>query len=255
MRLNPRAPGSVAGVTAVAAALAAAGCTLPGAGAGGSAGANTGHGSVHVSSKYVVAYDGTGGTNPDGMDHGGAAAGGMPGMGHGHMPATLNHAPSEAQKAGAKRLIADTRAAAARHGQTTLAGLIAQGYISIGDEITGTTHYVKPAYHYDQYNLDPDHVEAYAVRMGRPVAAMYILSNGTDETDIPDVAGNWTMWHNHTLSWQSNNQYSPGYYRLGGMFVRKTASMLHVWLTKHNCGPFAGTDVGGMTGSCNNGIE
>src|SRR4051794_16976597 len=71
MRLNLRAPGSVAGVTAVAAALAAAGCTLPGAGAGGSAGANTGHGSVHVSSKYVVAYDGTGGTNPDGMDHGG----------------------------------------------------------------------------------------------------------------------------------------------------------------------------------------
>jgi len=191
------------------------------------------------------------------MDHGGSGGGmpgmpGMPGMGHGG----YDHAPTAAQQAAARALIADTRAAAQRLGQTTVAGLIAQGFISIGDEVTGTTHYVKPSYHYDNGELDPNHIEAYAIRGGRPVAAMYILSNGKTTADVPDVAGNWTEWHLHTnLMWMSNNPCSTGYYRMGGLAHHVTAPMLHVWLQKHNCGPFAGTDVGGMSGSCNNSIE
>jgi hypothetical protein len=178
--------------------------------------------------------------------------GGMPGM---HGPARLQHEPCEAQKAAARKLVADTRAAVARKGQTTLAGLMAQGFFSIGDELSGTTHYTKVALRNDNHNLEPDYVEEYAVRNGQVVAAMYVLGVGMGMDNVPDIAGTWTMWHDHVLPWQSNNPSSRAYYRLGGMFSRREPPMLHVWLKKNSCGPFAGTDAGAMSGSCIKGIE
>jgi hypothetical protein len=41
-----------------------------------------------------------------------------------------------------------------------------------------------------------------------------------------------------------------GYYQLGGRYMRQTAPMLHVWVTRNSCGPFAGTDTTNMTGAC-----
>jgi len=188
-----------------------------------------------------------------GMDHGGGGSGGgMPGM---HGPARLQHDPCDAQKAAARQLIADTRAAVARKGQNTLAGLTAQGFFSIGDELTGTTHYTKNALRNDSHNLDPNYVEEYAVRNGQVVAAMYVLSVGMTMDNVPDIAGNWTMWHDHVLGWMSSNPNSPLYYRLGGAFTRREPPMLHVWLRKNACGPFAGTDGGMMSGSCIKDIE
>ena len=59
---------------------------------------------------------------------------------------------------------------------------------------------------------------------------MCILSNGMTMDNVPDIAGNWTMWHAHDLPWQSNNQFTDAYWRLGGSYWRHTAPMLHVWL-------------------------
>lgn len=229
---------------AAIAAIAAAACTTPGGGGGAPGGA-----SGIVQTPYAVACDGGMDHSGGGMDHGG---GGMPGM---HGPARLNHDPCDAQKAAARKLVADTRAAVARKGQNTLAGLLAQGFFSIGDEITGTTHYTKNSLRNDNHNMEPDYVEEFAVRGGRVVAAMYVLGVGMTMNNVPDIAGNWTMWHDHVLSWQSNNPNARGYYRLGGAFVRQEPPMLHVWLQKNACGPFAGTDAGGMSGSCVKGIE
>jgi hypothetical protein len=179
---------------------------------------------------------------------------GMPGMDH-DMPENLNHEPCDAQKDAAHLLIAETRAAVRADGLDNVMTLRARGYISIGDEATGVTHYVMPSYHYDRYELDPHHVEAFAYKQGRVVAAMYILSNGKTMADVPDVAGVWTMWHYHNLPFRSSNPYSNGYYQLGGAYMRETAPMLHVWLERNACGPFAGTDNQNMTGSCRTDIE
>jgi len=257
MRIKARARRRVAAAAAALTAAAAVGCTTTGA-----APTPPPKYTGIISTPYAVpcGAGGSGGAMPDMPGMGGSAgAGGQPSPG-GAMagmdePARLQHEPCDAQKAAARKLIADTRAGAKRHGQDSLANLKAQGYISIGDEATGTTHYVKPPYHTDQYNLDPDHIEEFAIRGGRVVAAMYILSNGMTMDNMPDIAGNWTMWHAHDLPWQSNNQFVDAYWHLGGRYWRHTAPMLHVWLEYNKCGPFTGTDGAGMTGSCVQGIE
>jgi hypothetical protein len=224
------------------------GCTMTG-------GPPPGQGSGPIATPYAVPCTGDMDHSGGGMDHGGGG-GGMPGMpGMSDYPARLQHEPCAEQQAMARKLIADTRAAVRRNGQNTLAGLMAQGFFSIGDELTGTTHYTKNQLRNDSYNLDPAHVEEYAVRNGRVVAAMYVLGVGMGMDNVPDIAGNWTMWHDHVLAFQSNNPASPAYYRLGGAFTRREPPMLHVWLERNSCGPFAGTDGGAMTGSCVQGIE
>ena len=212
--------------------LLAAGCTRPGGGGG-----------------ITPTTPTTPMTSMPGMDHGdgGMDHGGASGDGH---YIGYDHAPTAAQQAAAKKFVTDTRAAVRRMGLTTSAALTRAGYFTIGDAATGTNHFVKKEYHYDSFNLDPNHVEAFAVRGGRVVAAMYILTNGSTAKDIPDIAGNWTQWHNHTLPFQSNIPTSDAYYRLGGMYTRVTAPMLHVWVTANSCGPFSGTDNMNMTGAC-----
>jgi hypothetical protein len=263
-------------VTAAVATLALSGCSrsggglpswgggLPSGGGQPSTGGNTGGGAMpgmeHGGGSAGGSTGGsTGGGAMPGMEHGGddhsgggAVGGGAPAAGgHGHsMPANLNHAPTADQLTKARKFVADTRAAVKASGLGSVAALRAKGYISIGDEMTGTTHYVMPKYHYDANELNPQTIEAFAVQKGQVVAAMYILSNGKTESDIPDIAGNVTMWHNHTLPFRSNNQTDPNFYRLGGAFMRKTAPMLHVWLVPNKCGAFAGTDTANMTGSC-----
>jgi len=249
MRTRSRAFRNATAVAAAFTAAVAVGCTtMPGGGGGGPSSPPAGI----INTPYAVPCDGGMDHSGGGMDHSGGG-GGMPGMDHG--PARLQHEPCEAQKAAARKLIADTRAAVAGKGQNTLAGLMAQGFFSIGDELTGTTHYTRNDLRNDNHNLEPGYVEEYAVRNGRVVAAMYVLGIGMGMDNVPDIAGNWTMWHDHVLNWQSNNPSARGYYRLGGMFSRRESPMLHVWLERNACGPFAGTDSGAMSGSCIRDIE
>ena len=89
---------------------------------------------------------------------------------------------------------------------------------------------------------------------------MYILEPGKDMGDVPDIAGNLTIWHGHTnLCWKSSNPDDPNYLKLGGVSIggrctsgtlRVEPPMLHVWVVDNPCGPFAGTDLGNATGSC-----
>jgi hypothetical protein len=170
----------------------------------------------------------------------------------GQRPGGINEPPNQAQIDAAMDLVNRTRAANARNGENTVQGLLAKGFFSIGDEMTGTTHYVHNQRHYDGKELDPMAVEAYAARGGRLIAAMYILENGKAMSNIPNIAGNWTKWHDHVLPFQSANPRDDGYYKLGfrGGVSRRTSPMLHVWLVDNPCGPFAGTDNVNMTGSC-----
>ena len=67
------------------------------------------------------------------------------------------------------------------------------------------------------------------------------------------------MWHGHdNLCFDQSSGRISGIYRdnkcvpsgeRGG-----NIPMLHVWVTPNECGPFAGTDSGGMTGSCATGF-
>ena len=180
-----------------------------------------------------------------GMDHGGGGA-----------PGDL----TPAQIARANKLVADTKASVQRQGLTVamLRNTNQSGFVSIGDAMTGVEHFVHPARHYDGKEFDPSAIEAFAVKrvngVETIVAAMYIMENGKTMNDTPDIAGDWTMFHDHVLSFRSSNPRDPGYYQLafGGGFSRRTAPMLHVWLVDNPCGPFAGTDTRNMTGSCEN---
>jgi hypothetical protein len=249
MRTSTRALRRAIPLVAAVTAVAAVGCTN---GGGGVPGFPTPPGPI--STPYAVPCTGSmpGMDHGDGgMDHGGGGGGG----GDDHdMPARLNHAPCDAQKAMARKIIADTRAAVKAQNRDTVAGLISQGFFSIGDGITGTTHYTKVQLRTDQYNVDPQRVEEFAVQNGRVVAAMYVLSPGMTMDNVPDIAGSWTMWHSHVLAWQGNNPNTQAYYKLFGPYSRQEPPMFHVWLVPNDCGPFAGTAifgvVGGMSGSC-----
>jgi hypothetical protein len=260
VRRRRRTMAAVAAVMTVT--LAAAGCMNRGGspwnpGGGGTPtvppGGGGGGGGAGCSTKSYVAEGGGGGLDHGdhgGMDHGGGGGHGGPSGEHSGGHFGYDHPPTAAQKAKAFELVNDTRAAARARGFTSRAALERAGYFSIGDEMTGTTHMVHKGYHMDGCQLDPYKVEAYAIRQGRIVAAMYVQENGARPESIPDIAGNWTAWHGHRLPFRSSNPMDNGFYQLGGRAFRQTGLMLHVWLEYNRCGAFAGTDTTNMTGSC-----
>jgi hypothetical protein len=174
----------------------------------------------------------------------------MGGMDH-SVPDRLNHAPTEEQKAAALKWVDETRAAVKEDGWT-VAKLVANHYISIGDGI----HYVKPEYTRDDFELDPHHIEAFAVFNGKPAAAMYIYNPkrlDTTMADVPDIAGNWTIWHGHDLPYKSDDPNNDDSFRLGAdkngvVHMRHDPPMIHVWFQPNKCGPWASAGVG--EGSC-----
>lgn len=165
---------------------------------------------------------------------------------------------TDAQRVAAATLVRDTRLAVAHF--TDVAAAEAAGYRSIGDAITGFEHFVHPAYFADTTVLDPAHVESLVFQVGadgakRLASAMYILAPGAGMGDVPDVAGRLTVWHDHqNLCWDQSGLRLAGIVvagrcRPGGTF-RPTPPMLHVWVTEHECGPFAGIEAGGHGGGC-----
>ena len=159
---------------------------------------------------------------------------------------------SQAQLQAAKALIVTTRAAVLRAFPDE-ASVVRAGYRSIGDgRFPGTfEHFVNSDYLTDGRELDPDHVESIVMEntgAGKQVvSAMYILEMGKTMSDVPDIAGDLTAWHDHqNLCWDDSG------IRLAGLLVNgrciprgtfhPTPPMLHVWLQDHPCGPFAGID-------------
>lgn len=136
---------------------------------------------------------------------------------------------------------------------TQVAAATADGYTSIGDASTGFEHYVKWTLLNDGRVLDTTAPESlvYSVRDGvrTLVSAMYMADKGTPINDktLVDYAGGLMQWHVHTnLCWLTVNGAmrvvgvtdAQGACRFG--FVETNGSpMVHVWITPHQCGPFA----------------
>lgn len=173
--------------------------------------------------------------------------------------ADTSHA-STAELEAARQLIESTRAAvAARFGDQ--AALLAAGYRSIGDGlVTPFDHFIKPEYLTDGRELDPERVESIVLERTpagwRVASAMYILEAGKTMSDVPEVAGELTVWHDHqNLCWDRSGLRLAGVHVNGQCFpggtLRATPPMLHVWLADHPCGPFAGIE--GHGGGCAHG--
>jgi hypothetical protein len=155
------------------------------------------------------------------------------------------------QAARATALIQATQRDLPKYAQVSAA--TADGYTSIGDGGTGFEHYVKWTLLNDGRVLDTTAPESlvYAVRGGVKtlVSAMFMADKGTPINDktLVDYAGGLMQWHVHTnLCWLNINGAlrvvgvtdSAGSCRFG--FVETDGSpMVHVWITPHECGPFA----------------
>jgi hypothetical protein len=162
------------------------------------------------------------------------------------------------QKIAAATLINETRAALTKFPDTAAAERA--GFVSIGDGRTGFEHFVNRTFLANQNTLDPDEPESLVFKVNPDgtktlASAMYILPPGTTMADVPDVAGPMTEWHDHqNLCWDATGVRLAGILvdgqcRPGGTF-RPTPPMLHVWVTEHPCGPFAGIEGSAHTGAC-----
>jgi hypothetical protein len=205
-----------------------------------------------------AAHSGAAGHDGDaGHEHGSADAAGS-GHEHHDVPGRLDHEPTDDQREAARELIDET--AAATTGYADVNAATAAGYRSIGDGAGGYEHFVNPAFMADGAVLDPQRPESLVYEVGaggarRFTTVMYTLRPGSTMDDVPDIAGNLTVWHTH-----EDLCFAPGTVRLSGVVVdgacrpggvnRPSAPMLHVWVVANDCGPFAGTDRRQATGSC-----
>lgn len=169
-------------------------------------------------------------------------------------PIDLSGTPgvSPAQLARAEQLVRDTLRDLPRFADPNTA--FSAGYRSIGDSITGDEHFVKWANLADGRILDSKFPESlvYEIRNGRKtlVAAMYTLEIGQGFADVPDVGGPLTQWHVHNDLCLADDPTDPlrkvvssltstdgacpaGTTKAGGV------PMIHVWIVKNACGPFA----------------
>jgi len=155
---------------------------------------------------------------------------------------------TDEQRAAAEELIDTTAAGMARFSDP--ASLEAAGYVSIGDGVTGYEHYIHVGYIADAVDLDPNQIESIVFTVAADgtrtlASAMYILGFGTTMADAPDIAGELTTWHDHqNLCWEGvrvvGTTDRTGSCERGSF--RATPPMLHVWMTEHPCGPFAGIE-------------
>jgi hypothetical protein len=131
----------------------------------------------------------------------------------------------------------------------------AQGFVSIGDGVTGTEHYLNPTFMTDDVILDPDKPESLVfdttATPKKLVAAMFMMTPGTTLADVPDVGGALTQWHIHdNLCFNAQGRISS-LTRADGTCPRSLVKgpetpMIHVWIVPHTCGPFAALEgIGG----------
>ena len=127
----------------------------------------------------------------------------------------------------------------------------AAGFKSIGDGCHRRRAPDQLGYINDDHILDPDYPESlvYNVRSGHRVleSAMFMLPPGSSLDKVPDIGGALTQWHIHNNLCFTNDPVAPhvaGLTDSGGNCRPPTVKlepvpMIHVWITKNQCGPFA----------------
>jgi hypothetical protein len=156
---------------------------------------------------------------------------------------------TQVQQKQAELLLARTLAELPRFADREAA--IAAGYRSIGDGATGAEHLIKWELINDDVILDPSQPESLVYRTRGPgapklQAAMFILPDGYTLDNVPDIGGSLIQWHIH-----NNLCFTPP----PDLRVAAVTSengpcrpplikfdphpMIHVWIEKHPCGPFA----------------
>jgi len=173
------------------------------------------------------------------------------------LPIDLSGTPgvTPIQQAAAERLVTLTLARLPQWADAKVAERA--GFRSIGDGFTGTEHLVNRAFLHDSTTLDPDRPESlvYDTTGGgrRLVAAMYMLTPGTPLSAVPDIGGALVQWHIH-----DNLCFSPAGFVQGitdaagrcpsGQVKPTPTPMVHVWIVRNRCGPFAALEgIGGGT--------
>ncbi|CAN5582893.1 hypothetical protein BH24ACT4_BH24ACT4_07680 [soil metagenome] len=170
---------------------------------------------------------------------------------------------SPEQQAAAENLIAITLARLPHFADPEVAE--GQGYSSIGDGVTGHEHLIKWDLIGDGKTLDPDYPEAlvYDTSGGgrRLVAAMFMLEAGTSLDSVPELGGPLTQWHIHdNLCFTGGDAPRVAGITNGegecrpGLSKLDPVPMIHVWITPHECGPFAALEGVGA-GQINDGEE
>jgi hypothetical protein len=187
------------------------------------------------------------GAHAEGDDHAHDAEGASSGS-SGPIISLTDARVTDDQRAAAQQLIDDTQAGMARF--SDVESVQAAGYISIGDGVTGYEHFINVGYIADDVQLDPEKIESIVFTVApdgtRTLAsAMYILQFGKTMDDVPEIAGELTSWHDHqNLCWEGarvvGTTDATGSCQRGTF--RATPPMLHVWMTEHPCGPFAGIE-------------
>jgi hypothetical protein len=173
-------------------------------------------------------------------------------------PIDLSGVPgvSPAEQARAENLIAITLIRLPKYSDYKVAER--DGFVSIGDGVTGDEHFVKQAYFDDGRILNPDYPESLVYKPHADgtktlAAAMYMMPPNTSWGDIPDVGGPLTQWHIHDNLCFTTDGKVAGLTNPDGScnapLVKVVNSpMIHVWIQKHPCGPFAALEgVGGGT--------
>lgn len=154
------------------------------------------------------------------------------------------------QQARAENMVAITLARLPRYSDYKAAE--ADGYHTINDGGTGHEHFINWSYINDDQTLNPDVPEALVYETGPGgsrtlVSAMFMLGTGTTLDDTPDLGGALTQWHIHDDLCFSDDPVAPfvaGVTKVGGscrppLVKLEPVPMIHVWITKHPCGPFA----------------
>jgi hypothetical protein len=128
----------------------------------------------------------------------------------------------------------------------------AAGFRSIGDGLTGHEHYIQWDWINDDIWLDPNRPESLVFEpqpdgSKKLVSAMYMLPRSTALEDVPDWGGALMQWHIHDDLCFTDDPNAPqvaSVTSVGGtcpapLVKFDPSPMIHVWITPHECGPFA----------------
>jgi hypothetical protein len=121
------------------------------------------------------------------------------------------------------------------------------GFVSIGDGFLGHEHYLNAANMNDDRLLDPQYPESLVFDTTftpkKLVAAMFMLNAGDTLDDVPELGGKLTQWHVHDNLCFSGPRVAGLTDAAGtcppGLTKGAATPMIHVWITPHDCGPFA----------------